>query len=285
MIKAVPIDTDIIWLRHMTRLLVSLMVMLGLVACNGSPGVGTTMGAPVEEPAPQAPSALAPPAARTLVGTLAVDNGALTATVARQVTVAQVPPGTTAWLDGQTSGVAVDSDGRFQTQNLADGDHSLFIHLGTGEEVAVPFRMRGRRGLNLGTVTIRNGRLAGMTGFDGYRFGFVDEDGDGINDLCTDTNGNGFCDAGRLYAGYTYLMDMGYLDADGDGVNDAFIDADGDGVNDRTGHGYTMGFGHQGGMEMDHGHAPLEWPMEPPMGPHPPMGGGHLGGPMGRGGM
>ncbi|MHC4932870.1 MAG: hypothetical protein ACYTGV_11840, partial [Planctomycetota bacterium] len=61
--------------------------------------------------------------------------------------------------------------------------------------------------------------------------------------------------------GMPYCQGFGWVDVDGDGINDAFTDVDGDGVNDRDGHHYDSGFtpdpydhGHGGMMD------PGDWP-------------------------
>jgi len=58
--------------------------------------------------------------------------------------------------------------------------------------------------------------------------GFVDEDGDGVNDLFVDANGDGIDDVD----GRPYPHHFQFRDDDGDGINDLWVDADGDGVND-----------------------------------------------------
>jgi hypothetical protein len=62
----------------------------------------------------------------------------------------------------------------------------------------------------------------------------------------TDANGDGLDDA----TGEPFHHGFGWVDADGDGVNDTFRDADGDGINDLTGHGYVSGYGHGGGGDF-----------------------------------
>lgn len=73
----------------------------------------------------------------------------------------------------------------------------------------------------------------------GYAWGYVDANGDGVNDNFVDTDGDGVCD--------------NFVDANGDGVNDlrgrahlgaygpcggdGFVDTDGDGVCDNAGTG------------------------------------------------
>lgn len=176
---------------------------------------------------------LAPPAARSVVGT--IDAGPVAEGVARE------PMFVT--LDGRVDRGGVDRHGRFHLGQVPDGDHTVFVHIPGSQPVGLPCRMLTGRGMNLGTVTIRDGRVTGRTGFDGYRAGYVDDDGDGANDLCTDSNGDGICDPGGLYAGCPYVTDCGFADADGDGINDRFVDADGDGRNDLTGRPYGHGFG------------------------------------------
>lgn len=218
----------------------TMLAVLGLASasygCGGSSGGGSTSLTSSTD--------ISPPAARTVAGTL----DAVSATQAAGLSTgeglaAMVPTGTRVSIDNDSAGVPVGAGAHFEFMGVADGDHTLFVHLGTGENVEIPFRMLSGRGLNLGTVTIRNSRPEGMTGFDGYRFGFVDEDGDGENDLFVDADGDGICDNGKPYAGYPFLMDHGYVDGDGDGVNDRFRDADGDGVNDVNGMPYGHGFG------------------------------------------
>lgn len=59
-------------------------------------------------------------------------------------------------------------------------------------------------------------------------FGFVDKNGDGINDRFRDADGNGVNDR----TGLPYPHRFAFIDADNNGVNDRYIDRDGDGVND-----------------------------------------------------
>src|SRR3990172_6658062 len=208
-------------------------LLLTLTAC-GSSGDGDTSLAP-------SPPVTALPAARTVVGTLdtAGTSSAQTAALpGGAAPAAGVPAGTTASLDHVTP-IHVAPDGRFGATQVNDGDHSLFVHLGTGETAEIPFRMLDGRGIDLGTVRIRNGHLEGHSGFDGYRFGLVDENGDGGNDNFADADGDGICDNNVRFAGYPYMMDHGYADQDRDGVNDLFRDADGDGINDITGIPYV----------------------------------------------
>jgi hypothetical protein len=108
----------------------------------------------------------------------------------------------------------------------------------------------------------------------GNAYGFVDEDGDGINDRYADRefvdeDGDGVCDVcggePGAYAGQGYGRWMnetqsgmrgagrgyGFVDEDGDGINDrygtnpAFVDEDGDGVCDE--HGVVPGQGMRDG--------------------------------------
>jgi hypothetical protein len=101
----------------------------------------------------------------------------------------------------------------------------------------------------------------GVRDLDGNRFGrasgygFVDEDGDGINDRYAshpefvDEDGDGVCDVcgGALGEGTGRASGYGFVDEDGDGVNDRyasnpeFVDQDGDGVCDT--HGIVPGEG------------------------------------------
>jgi hypothetical protein len=94
---------------------------------------------------------------------------------------------------------------------------------------------------------------AGSQVGNAHAWGFVDADGDGVNDNFVDADGDGTCD--------------NFVDADGDGINDLrgtlgmggqgahgngtgdcsgdnFVDADGDGVCDNAGTG-GMGGGQQ----------------------------------------
>jgi hypothetical protein len=153
------------------------------------------------------------------------------------------------YLDDEKSQVMLDADGNFTVSNIADGDHSLFWEdETTNARYEFEFRMAEGRGLDFGTITINDGKIERFTGFNGYHFGFVDEDGDGVNDNTNfiDTDDDGICDAGSRYAGYPYMrhrQGFGFVDEDGDEVNDRFRDADGDGICDITGMPYSHGFG------------------------------------------
>jgi hypothetical protein len=105
----------------------------------------------------------------------------------------------------------------------------------------------------------------GESGGRGSAYGFVDEDGDGINDRYTsdpefvDEDGDGLCDicggvpgeGGQQEGGYGQQEGgYGFVDEDGDGINDRsvsnpeFVDEDGDGLCDT--HGVAPSEGGQG---------------------------------------
>ncbi len=67
-------------------------------------------------------------------------------------------------------------------------------------------------------------------GQQGPGIGFVDADGDGVNDNFVDADGDGICDNTGLPVG---SRGAGFVDADGDGINDNFVDLNGDGICDR----------------------------------------------------
>jgi hypothetical protein len=142
-------------------------------------------------------------------------------------------------LDGEEIELPVFAEGSFWVADVTDDDHTLYVRLTDGAILEMPFRMMGGRGLDLGTISSD----MDMTGFDGYRFGWVDEDGDGKNDNCRDADGDGICDEGTRFEGYAFRVNVGYVDADGDGVNDRFVDENGDALNDLTGLPYSHGFG------------------------------------------
>lgn len=173
----------------------------------------------------------------TVVGTLQFENRSTFHVQAAQSSSEYIV------LDESSSSIAFEPDGTFEVLDVADGDHSLFVHLSDGSIVEIPFRMLNRQDLDLGQVRIRNAWVISHTGFDGYRFGFVDDNGDGINDNFTDSNGDGICDGGFYYAGSPYMLGLGFVDLDGDGINDNFTDSDGDGICDRTGTHTGNGFG------------------------------------------
>ena len=181
-------------------------------------------------------------------------------------------------IDGEDRAYELQGDGQFECDGIPDGEHSLFLHRNGQLDVEVPFRIQEQLRINLGEVVIDGDCVMSHSGFDGCRFGCVDEDGAGINDQFVDADGDGVCDLGATYAGYAYSMNQGHedlsgdgvydrfrdangdhlddmtgepcapafgwTDEDGDGVNDRFVDADGDGVNDNDGREYAAGFAH-----------------------------------------
>jgi hypothetical protein len=64
--------------------------------------------------------------------------------------------------------------------------------------------------------------------------GFLDEDGDGLNDNAPDADGDGIPNGQDAdYTGQKARRGAkakGFVDADGDGINDNALDADGDGI-------------------------------------------------------
>lgn len=211
--------------------LLAAVPILFLVACSGGSGGADTLSISGEN--------IFPPSTRTATGKIVSE-------AAQQSGGAGTSDGTlnmSLTLDGDTDEISFDSQGNFELENLSDGNHTLYVHHGDNTITDIPFRMLSGRGIGMGTITIREGHVEDHTGFDGYLFGFVDEDNDGINDRFSDTDGDGICDTDMPYAGYPYLMDMGYIDANGDGINDRFQDADGDGRNDVDGMFYGHGFG------------------------------------------
>ncbi len=71
----------------------------------------------------------------------------------------------------------------------------------------------------------------------GFGYGFVDEDGDGINDRYEDGN-----TGVPAYDGVGAGLGYGFIDEDGDGMNDRYTDRDGDGIPDYDGAGLGYGF-------------------------------------------
>ncbi|HKJ04068.1 MAG TPA: hypothetical protein VJ974_00615 [Geopsychrobacteraceae bacterium] len=180
----------------------------------------------------------------TVTGTLATRTSVtlmLLNAITPVAAVADIPAAL--YLDDSTVPVYPDAQDHFVIKNIPDGDHSLFIRLEGGTEMEFPFRMADGRGLDFGLMTLANGQVHDFTGFNGYHFGWIDEDSDGINDNFTDIDGDGICDNNVRFAGYSYHMDQGFLDTNHDGFNDHFADADGDGINDLSGHRYGFGFG------------------------------------------
>ena len=200
-----------------------------LAACGG--GGSSDGGTPVATPT----AFEAPPATSSTV-TGAIDTAAAT------VQLQAVAAGTTLTLDDSTTPIPLHPDGRFEIHEVADGNHSLFLYQANGAPVEIPFRMAEGHSLSLGTVRVHDGTFE-HTGFNGFRFGFVDANGDGINDLCVDADGNGICEPGSLYAGYPYFTEHGFVDANHDRINDRFRDADCDGINDVDGRHFGPGFG------------------------------------------
>ncbi len=178
----------------------------------------------------------------TVAGTVAVDPNAVAGLSDNVIPAAVASLPATLYLDDGADPIYLDGGNRFVIPDVADGDHSLFLQL-DGNEFELPFRMAAGRGLDFGTITMAGEQVRDFTGFNGYRMGWIDEDGDTINDNFADVNGDGIVDPGFRYAGYAYFMDQGFIDENGDGVNDRFADADGDGVNDLTGRAYGFGFG------------------------------------------
>lgn len=69
----------------------------------------------------------------------------------------------------------------------------------------------------------------------GFAYGFVDEDGDGVNDRYELCDGTLSGDGETLGAGY------GFVDEDGDGINDRYGTSDGIPLYDGTGYGAQQG--------------------------------------------
>lgn len=207
--------------------LLAAALALIFVGCGGG---GSSDGSPPDT-SPTLVFEAPPETTRTVVGIIDTEIAS----------VQQVGPGTTLTLN-DTDSIALDPDGRFEIRDVQDGSHSLFLRHVDGPVVEIPFRMLEDRSLSLGMILVRNVSYE-HTGFNGYFFGFVDADNDGINDLCVDAVGDGICDEPTLYAGYPYFMAHGFVDADRDGRNDHFRDANGDGLNDLDGRPYGPGFG------------------------------------------
>ncbi len=86
--------------------------------------------------------------------------------------------------------------------------------------------------------------------------GFVDKNGDGLNDNAKDADGDGIPN-GQDPDYQRLNPEKGFVDADGDGINDNAKDADGDGipngqdpdyVSPKDGSGSKMGAGNKGGQ-------------------------------------
>ncbi|MDA0746686.1 MAG: hypothetical protein O2954_09200 [bacterium] len=120
-----------------------------------------------------------------------------------------------------------DGDGVNDLTQDADGDG---IPNGLDVDYALP------EGVAVGT----NNRGYGM----GHFGGFVDEDGDGVNDLTQDADKDGIpngmdadyvmpegIEAGRFGGGHGRMgRSVGFVDEDGDGINDLMLDGDHDGI-------------------------------------------------------
>lgn len=222
--------------KQFTSMLVPLLlIFLVLSGCGGS-GSGTADHEGISPDVELQPA--------TVTGILQ-DQSGRTASIWRLLSPVEAHAGPPAFLYLDDSGipVTVDADGRFQMSNLVDGDHTLYWNTATGETLEFPFRMTASRGLDFGTIRYTPDAIQEFTGFNGYHFGFVDADGDGINDHFTDADGDGICDSGRRFAGYTYHQQFGYQDLDEDGVNDLYRDLDGDGLNDLNQRPVGYGFG------------------------------------------
>ena len=211
--------------------------VFSLTACGGGGGGGSSTSSDVSATTPSLQTS-------TVTGVLTTQSSAITKLmdlVTPTAAIAVIPA--TIYLDDSSNPVFPNAQDRFTISNVANGDHSLYIQMGDGTEMEFQFRMAAGRGLDFGTMTLANGQVRTFTGFNGYHFGWVDENGDGFNDNFADADGDGVCDQGYHYSGYTYRMDLGYSDTNNDGHNDRFIDADGDGSNDLTGRSYGYGFG------------------------------------------
>ena len=89
------------------------------------------------------------------------------------------------YLDDTTTPFYTDVDGKFSITNISDGNHSLHIYVDGEVEIVFPFRMTERRGLDFGLMHISSGQVQNYTGFNGYHFGWIDEE-DGIPDMGVD---------------------------------------------------------------------------------------------------
>lgn len=81
----------------------------------------------------------------------------------------------------------------------------------------------------------------------GFAMPHLDLEGDGIDDQ----------------TGLAFCQGFGFVDADGNGVNDTFVDADGDGINDWTGRHYEQGFMSGFGTPGDPMGGNFNWPQGP----------------------
>ena len=127
-----------------------------------------------------------------------------------------------------------DSNGNFAIQPCPPGDHTLNV-IKNGTIVARKFiRLSFNQKLKLGMLIEMDERQMYCHHYDGYNFGWIDENEDGINDNFMDYNGDGICDI----SGDAYCHGYGWVDDDEDGINDNFADEDGDGKNDINGMNY-----------------------------------------------
>lgn len=226
----------------------SLGLILFLTACSGG-----SDGADPTVVLSETVGVFFPPSDQTVTGTIVIED---TQRSNRSISPTDTDNMTLALDDGVTE-IPFDSQGSFEMENIFDGNHTLFVHHEDGTITNIPFRMLSGRGLDMGTITIHDGLVESYTGFDGYLFGFIDEDDDGINDCFIDENGDGICDL----TGMPFSHPFGYMDEDNDGINDRFVDSDGDGINDLTGHHYDAGYA---GDHNDHGGMmddEIQWPM------------------------
>lgn len=135
-----------------------------------------------------------------------------------------------------------DIYGYFRIQHCPPGDHTLAIFRYGEVAAKKQIRISHDYGLDLKEINgIDEDGFCICNGYDGYRFHWIDENGDWINDHFVDINGDGFCD----FSGFPYAHGYGWQDEDEDGINDNFIDADGDGKNDLSPqhyYGFFFGF-------------------------------------------
>ena len=133
------------------------------------------------------------------------------------------------------------------------------------EDTGTARRAGGMMGMHNGSGGVSNPMDPDQQG--GMHAGFVDENGDGINDLSLDADGDGvpngmdpdYAAANGTSHGQYGSSGMGhhlFVDEDGDGINDLSQDADGDGVPNgmdpdyRLPAGLDKSMGHNGGGMM-----------------------------------
>ncbi|MHC4222654.1 MAG: hypothetical protein ACYSUN_01570, partial [Planctomycetota bacterium] len=146
----------------LARHCVVLLLALALTACGDSSLISDTDGQTLRT--------------RTITGTIVEGS------ISLQV-LASPGSGLLIVLDDGLLETRCDDEGRFEMAPVPNGDHSLFVHASDGHVVEIPCRILDGRGIAMGTLTINEGEMLGHTGFDGYQCAFVDEDGDGVNDL------------------------------------------------------------------------------------------------------